>query len=59
MTDALNHLQVDLLRRREGDVSSDIHAGIRMVHEWRRGGVAKQRLILSLAGICDRRAGQR
>jgi len=29
--DALNHLQVDLLRRRrEGDASSDIHAGIHM-----------------------------
>ena len=29
--DALNHLQVDLLRRRrEGDASADIHAGIHM-----------------------------
>jgi phosphoenolpyruvate carboxylase len=29
--DALNHLQVDLLRRRrEGDASSDVHAGIHM-----------------------------
>ena len=29
--DALNHLQVDLLtRRRNGDASSEIHAGIHM-----------------------------